>query len=240
VEIKPRYQIIKDFIREGIEKEIYLQGARIPAENELAAKFGVSRMTANRAIKELVADGILTRHQGLGTFVERVRAESSVLEVRNIAEEIRERRNIYSSELHRLHTVSADATLAGRLGIAIGEQAFHSLIVHRENGCPLQLADRYVNAAFVPNYLEQDFSIMTPNEYLSKLFPLSEVEHIIEAILPNHQEQELLDIPTHEPCLLVNRRTWSSGRLISFARLIHPGSRYRLTSHATTPQATKR
>lgn len=229
-EVRARYQIIKDFIREAIENRTYSAGARIPAENELASRFGVSRMTANRAIRELVAAGLLVRHQGLGTFVKKVQVESPLLEVRNIADEVRERHNIYSNELHRLQEVIADETLAGRLGIAVGDRAFHSLIVHKENGLPLQLADRYVNAAIVPEYLQQNFKNTTPNEYLSELFPLSEIEHIIEAILPNRLEQQLLKIPASEPCLLVNRRTWSSGRLISCARLIHPGSRYRLSS----------
>ena len=231
-DVRARYQIIKDFICEAIENRTYGAGARIPAENELASRFGVSRMTANRAIRELVAAGLLVRHQGLGTFVKKVQVESPLLEVRNIADEIRERHNIYSNELHRLQEAIADETLAGRLGIAVGDQAFHSLIVHKENGHPLQLADRYVNAAIVPEYLQQDFTNTTPNEYLSELFPLSEIEHIIEAILPNRLEQQLLKIPATEPCLLVNRRTWSSGRLISCARLVHPGSRYRLSSRA--------
>lgn len=231
-QVKPRYQMIKDSICKAIEDKIYQAGEKIPAENELAIKFGVSRMTANRAIKELVAAGLLVRHQGLGTFVENIQAESPLLEVRNIADEIRERHGIYSNELHQLQEVIADEVLAGRLGINVGGRAFHSLIVHKENGLPLQLADRYINAAIVPDYLQQDFTTTTPNKYLSELFPLSEIEHIIEAIRPNQLEQQLLKIPAAEPCLLVNRRTWSSGQLISCARLVHPGSRYRLSSRA--------
>jgi GntR family histidine utilization transcriptional repressor len=106
--------------------------------------------------------------------------------------------------------------------------AFHSLIVHRENGLPIQLEDRFVNAAIVPDYLEQDFSAQTPTQYLSERFPLSEVEHIVEAVSADPQIQRLLEIEADEPCLQVNRRTWSNGKLISCARLIHPGSRYRL------------
>lgn len=230
--IQPRYQVIKDFICQAIRDKTYLVDARIPAENELAKIFGVSRMTANRAIKELVAAGMLVRHQGLGTFVTHVQAESPLLEVRNIADEIRARQHVYSNELVRLCEVPADELLAGRLGITIGSRAFHSLIVHKENGQPLQLEDRYVNAAIVPDYLSQDFAALTPNQYLSALFPLSEIEHIVEAVQPDLLEQDLLKITANSPCLLVNRRTWSAGRLISCARLVHPGQRYRLSSRA--------
>lgn len=231
--IRPRYQQIKDAICEAIRDRTYEAGGQIPPENELARQFGVSRMTANRAIRELVAAGVLVRHQGMGTFVASVRAESPLLEIRNIADEVRERRHVYSNELVRLEEVRADAALAVRLGIAQNERAFHSLIVHRENGRPIQLEDRYVNAAIAPDYLAQNFSVRTPNQYLSALFPLSEIEHVIEAVLPNEREQQLLQVAASAPCLLVNRRTWSDGQLVSYARLIHPGELYRLSSRST-------
>ncbi|MDX2479096.1 MAG: UTRA domain-containing protein [Desulfuromusa sp.] len=72
----------------------------------------------------------------------------------------------------------------------------------------------------------------TPSQYLSELFPLSEIEHIVEAILPNSLEQDLLNISAASPCLLVNRRTWTANNLISYARLVHPGNLYRLSSRS--------
>jgi len=231
--VRPRYQVIKDFISQAIRDRVYSADDRIPAENELAKKFGVSRMTANRAIKELVAAGLLVRHQGLGTFVSVTQVESPLLEIRNIADEIRGRHNVYSNERYRLQEVQADKNLADQLGITAGDPVFYSLIVHKENGRPLQLAERYVNALLVPDYIKQDFSVMTPSQYLSELFPLSEMEHIVEAVLPNALEQELLNISTDTPCLLVNRRTWSSNNLISYSRLVHPGNLYRLSSRSS-------
>ncbi|MEA3363827.1 MAG: histidine utilization repressor [Thermodesulfobacteriota bacterium] len=230
--IQPRFQVIKDFICQAIEDRTYPSDAQIPTENALAEKFGVSRMTANRAVKELVAEGKLVRHQGIGTFVVMPQAESPLLEIRNIADEIRGRHNVYSNERYRLQEVQADKDLADQLGIAAGDPVFHSLIVHKENGRPLQLAERYVNALIVPEYIKQDFSVTTPSEYLSELFPLSEMEHIVEAILPSSLEQDLLNISADTPCLLVNRRTWSANNLISYARLVHPGNLYRLSSRS--------
>ena len=149
------------------------------------------------------------------------------------ADEIRGRHNIYSNERYRLQEVQAERNLADQLGITAGEPVFHSLIVHKENGRPLQLAERYVNALLVPEYIKQDFSVLTPSQYLNELFPLSEIEHIVEAVLPNDLEQDLLNISAGTPCLLVNRRTWSSNNLISYSQLVHPGNLYRLSSRST-------
>jgi GntR family histidine utilization transcriptional repressor len=230
--VKPNYQRIKEFIYRGIKERTFPNGSRIPAEIALAKRFEVSRMTANRAIRELVNEGILVRHQGLGTFVAEIQAESPLLEIRNIADEVRSRQHVYSNELCLLQKEQATAEVAARLGVATGSRVFHSLILHKENGVPIQVEDRYVDATIAPGYLDQDFSRMTPNQYLSELFPLSEIEHIVEAVLPDRKTHELLRVDRHEPCLLVNRRTWSDGRLISYARLVHPGSRYRLSSRS--------
>ncbi|WP_207062891.1 histidine utilization repressor [Motiliproteus sp. SC1-56] len=230
--VLPRYKAIKQHLLEAVREGRYGPGQQIPTEMALAEQFTVSRMTANKAIQELVSDGVLVRHQGLGTFVAEVQAESPLLEIRNIADEIRARHHIYSSERHRLEAVSVDSSVAARMGLNPGEIAFHSLIVHRENGVPIQLEDRYVNAEVVPDYLQQDFSALTPSQYLSERFPLSEVEHIVEAVAPSAEVQQLLGVKAEEPCLQVNRRTWSDQGLISCARLIHPGNRYRLSSRS--------
>lgn len=232
---QPRYQAIKGYICRQIRDGVYTPGGRIPTEQQLTLQFKVSRMTVNRALRELEAEGLLRRQQGVGTFVSEVQAESPLLEIRNIADEVRARHHVYSNRLHSLEAVSADQEIAARLGLQPGDRVFHSLLVHLENGVPLQLEDRYVNAQFVPGYLAEDFTERTPSQYLSSAFPLSELEHIVEAIRPDELTQELLKVDRHEPCLRVKRRTWSSGRLISCAYLIHPGSRYRLSSRTTFP-----
>lgn len=231
---QPRYQAIKDFIWRKIRDGVYPPSTKIPTELQLTKMFEVSRMTVNRALRELEADGILLRRQGVGTFVSEIQAESPLLEIHNIADEVRGRHHVYSNQLHSLEEVAADQLIAARLGLQPGTAVFHSLLVHLENGVPLQLEDRYVNAQIVPDYLEQDFSRTTPSQYLSQAFPLSELEHIVEAIRPDKTMQKLLGIDHQEPCLLVKRRTWSDERLISCAYLIHPGSRYRLSSRMQT------
>lgn len=58
--------------------------------------------------------------------------------------------------------------------------------------------------------------------------PLTEGEHVVEAILAEPAECKLLQIERGEPCLLIRRRTWSGRVAVTAARLLHPGSRHRL------------
>jgi GntR family histidine utilization transcriptional repressor len=227
---KPRYQQIKDFIVDAIHQGTYLSGSKIPTEIELAARFEVSRMTANKAIRDLVQDNLLVRYAGLGTFVTAAKAESPLLDIRNIADEVRLRGHRYGAALMLLEQSSASDAMALQMGTPVGTPLFHSVIVHSENDLPIQLEERFVIASLVPGYLEQDFSALTPNEYLSRVCPISSIEHIVEAVLAARDAQKLLAIDAGTPCILVNRRTWSNDRLVSFARLTHPGPRYKLRS----------
>ncbi len=74
----PAYRRIMEYIREEIKNGNYSPGDRIPSENELARMFGVSRLTARRAIEKLADEGLLVRIPGLGTFVSSISKEESV------------------------------------------------------------------------------------------------------------------------------------------------------------------
>lgn len=232
---QPLYLKIKDYIRNGIESGRWAVGAKVPSENEMVSLFSVSRMTARRALQELTDEGVLKRTQGLGTFVAEPKPQSDLLTIRNIAEEIAERGHRYATVVHHLRAERASHEIAKSLGLVDGDTVFHSLLVHRENDKPVQLESRYVNPALAPDYLAQDFSRLTPNVYLSAAAPLTEAEHLIEAVLPDAEAQRLLLIGEHEPCLLLRRTTWSDGKVVSVARLLHPGSRYRFGSRFKTP-----
>lgn len=65
----PSYMQIQNFVSEKIKSGEYPVGGKIPSEIELAEMFSVSRITANKAIKELSLTGILERIRGKGTFV---------------------------------------------------------------------------------------------------------------------------------------------------------------------------
>ncbi len=226
----PRYKAIEEFLLERIRSGVYPINHQIPTEEQLARDFGVSRMTANKAIRDLVQKGYLIRQAGLGTFVTDRKAESSLHEVLNIAAEVRGRGNDYSNLILRCEAIKADDEVALRLGVRVGTPTFHSILVHCENGLPIQLEDRYVNPRWVPNYLETDFARHTPNEVLVAACPISDVEHVVEAVLVDGQTAEWLAMDPATPCLSMIRRTWSDDHLVSYARLIHPGDRYKLRS----------
>jgi histidine utilization repressor len=155
---QPLYARVKDHILENIRSGAWEPGRRVPSENELVESFRISRMTANRALRELTAEGFLARVPGVGTFVKEAPALSSLMELRNIAEEIAQRGHRHSSRLVAKSEIDSNPALAEEFEDRALKRLFHIVIVHEENGVPVQLEDRYVNPAVVPDFLDRDFS----------------------------------------------------------------------------------
>jgi len=222
------YAQVKLFLKEELSRGRWPPGALMPSEAELVSQFGVSRMTVNRALRELLAEGLVERVQGVGTFAAQLHRVSSTLTIRDLHEEIESRGHAHEARVHLKRRERAPAALAQRLGLRTGAEVFHTLIVHLENGVPLQCEDRYVNPACAPDYLSVDFTRTTPTHYLLQVAPMWEAQYSIEASAPTEQEAKLLGISRRDPCLVLVRRTVSHDVPITLARLVHPGSRYQI------------
>ena len=97
--VGPIYQRLKSHIIARIKEGDWPPAYQLPSENELVNSLQVSRMTVNRALRELANEGYLTRIPGVGTFVAEIQSRSHFLEINNIADEVRERMHDYSAKV---------------------------------------------------------------------------------------------------------------------------------------------
>lgn len=222
----PAFQRIKDHVLQQIHSGVWQEGQAIPSEAALVKQFNVARMTVNRALRELSDERTLTRVQGSGTFVAQQKYQATLVELRNIADEIAARGHRHRGELQRLERCKVDTALLRQFELNAAPHLFHSVVVHFENDVPIQVEDRYVNPAVAPDYLSQDFASQTPNAYLVRVAPLQGVNFSIEASMPTAEVADLLRMETSEPCLVLRRRTRSQGQVASVSALWHPASRY--------------
>jgi len=234
---QPVYRKIKAYISDKIDTGAWPAGSRIPTEAQLVDQFGSSRMTVNRAVRELTAEGRLTRTQGRGTFVAVPKPQSAFLELASIAEEIKRSGGVYSCKVHLLCEEKATPGLAAEMGLKPYSAIFHSILIHQDNDIPIQLGDRFINPAIAPDYLHQDFTAVTPTEYLLRVAPAFSAEHVIEALIPEAWIRDLLQINESEPCLALRRTTWVNCKVATIGRFYYPGSRYSFGGRFATPAA---
>lgn len=226
----PMYQRIKNTIQHKVRQGEWPPGTQIPSENQLAADLNVSRMTINRPFRELAAEGVLKRVHGLGTFVAEPPQHASLLELRSIAEEIKARGKTHRAEVLLLEEAPATVCAVKRLGVQAGERLFHIVVTHFQDEVPIQVEDRYVYPALVPDFMQVDFTKITPTEYLISQIKPDEMEHIVQAIMPDALLMARLAIPEDEPCLRLKRRTWIDNTVVTSVYLTYPGSRYELSA----------
>lgn len=226
---QPLYETVKNHVLDHIRDGSWQPGDRVPSENELVKSLSVSRMTANRALKELTQDGFLVREHGRGTFVAERRMRSHPLEIRSIREDIIARGEQYEVKVFACKQVKAKGEIATEMQMQEGDNLIYVKLVHSGDGVPKQIEDRYVRASLAPELLMMDFQSESPSRFLLDKVPLHQAEHVVRAAMPSKDDALALNMEETSPVLIIHRRTISDGQVASVATFIHPSDQFELT-----------
>jgi len=237
---EPIYQQIKNNIEQKILDGDWLAGQKLPSENDLVVVLGVSRMTVNRALRELTQKGLINRVHGLGSFVAEKPRHASLIELEDIALEVTGNGKQHSSKVLVLEMRLANPEVAREMDVPINAELFYLNTVHYQNDTPIQLESRYVNPVLMPDFLRQDFNKITSTAYLLRQFQPDEMEHIVSAVIADGVTQNRLKIAPSDPCLQLNRRTWKKRQVVTQVTLTYPGSRYNLGARYATSEYNTR
>ncbi len=230
----PIYQQIKTTIEGKITNGEWVAGQKLPSENDLVVALNVSRMTINRALRELTQQGMVNRVHGLGSFVADRPRHASLIELQDIALEIAESGKQHSSRIIALDSRVASDEIATKMQMPKVSEVFFLSAVHLQDELPIQFEERYVNPKLVPEFIQQDFNRETSTAYLLKQFRPDEMEHVVSAVIPDLQVQNFLKIERNQPCLQLKRRTWINQQVVTQVTLTYPGNRYDLGARYAT------
>lgn len=224
----PAYQRIKDSILANIHSGEWTAGSAIPTEMELTQAFGVSRMTVNRALKELTDERVLERRQGSGTFVAQAKFNHTFVEIRNIAEDIKGAGKRYKAVVLDKKTFDfkdLEKDIASRFSDK--PKAVHFVaIVHFSDDTPLQVEERWVSADLLPHFIEENFERINTSDYLIKKIPLESGHYQILARLADDALADSLQIKAGQAVLVLERTTLSQGKVVTFVKMSHAGESY--------------
>jgi GntR family histidine utilization transcriptional repressor len=231
----PVYDQIKRSILGNIRSGDWATGHRIPAEADLAKHFQTARMTVNRALKELMEDGLIVRRRRAGSFVASPPSPSALLEIVDMSTTIPARGQEYGLECLSHETIAADMETALRMRVTLGTAVLHLVCRHLADGDIVELEDRWINLELLPQAATQDFSKQAPGAWLLEASPWTEAEHTVSAVNATEELAKRLNLEVGAACLVLERRTFQNDTVVTFARLTHPGSRHTL-SERFSPQ----
>jgi GntR family histidine utilization transcriptional repressor len=203
-------------------------GHRVPFEHELMRRFRCSRMTVSKALSALAARGLITRRRRAGSVVAAPPGERAMLEIQDFAAEASRAGRDYRHEVLARRIGKANRPETASLELEPGTRLLRLITLHRMDGVPSALESRVINLAAVPEAEGESFAAEPPGTWLLRRVPWTEAAHVVQACAADAASARHLDVPRGLACLVLERRTWQSGRLVTEARITYPGDRHRL------------
>jgi DNA-binding GntR family transcriptional regulator len=145
----PKYLRIKQKLSDMIKD--MPEGSRIPSERDLVNRFDGSRMTIRKSIDELVKERRLYRINGSGTFVAKDGHRKYLNNLVGFSKEVIEQGGIPTHKVIKLKNLKADAKLASKLEIEVGDPVAYVVRVHERDGDPVLLDYAYFNKTITEN-----------------------------------------------------------------------------------------
>lgn len=226
--MKHLYQRIRDDIEARIMSGEWAPGHRVPFEHELMAEYGCSRMTVNKVLSTLAANGLITRRRRAGSVVAEPSRERAVLEIQDFALEAARAGSVYRFKILQRKVEALDAAASQRTGLPLGTEMLCITTLHLTDEVPSAYEQRLINLATVPEAAEERFTEDPPGTWLLRRVPWTDAEHIVRATNADSALAKRLHIQTGAACLMLERRTWQAGAFVTEARITYPGDRHHL------------
>jgi GntR family transcriptional regulator len=227
----PLYHQLKTAILRDIEGGRWKPGDRLPTEDELIARFHVSKITVRQALRELAQMGYVRREQGRGTFVQRPPIEEGPRELTSFTGEMRGHGLRASSRILEQGLVQATDDVAFPLEIGVGEPVFRLRRLRFADDEPMGLQTAFIPMKLVPGIEALSFAGASLYEILASrysLFPTAARETHQAVPVPD-DVAPLLRVTPGSPALAAERLTsLADGRPLEYVQSIMRGDRYKI------------
>ncbi len=229
----PLYYQLKEALKAEIQKGTWQEGQKIPSERELMESYNVSRATVNKSLNLLLLDGMITRKQGVGTFVSRTKYTQDLIGELSFNQQVIKQGLMPSSRViyQGIETKLTDHAF-DVFGLEERDGGIIKILrVRSVNGEPLILEFLYIPKQYAPNILSQDLEKIAVFEYLENTchlkFTHSTLE--IEPVAMDEFVSEHLKIETGIPALSLERIIYKGAQAIVIQKRIMRGDRGKFT-----------
>ncbi len=235
----PIYTRIEEDLKDGIAGGAWAIGSRLPSEDELRRRYGVSRMTVRQALARLAASGLVTKRHGIGTFVNRTKIERVAGRLLGFREDALAHGLLPTVRVLRLGFERADEEDARLLDLHPDDEVLRVVRMRFADGDPIGLNTVTVVPAFARALIDLDFSDSFYDGVGRRLgVEVGQAEQTVEAVHGDEGDGQSLGVAPSAALLRVTRVTrLADGRLLGLTRSLYRGDRYflSLTVHRTEP-----
>lgn len=229
----PLYHQLKEVIRGLIENGHWRQGDPIPAENQLAEEYGLSRGTVREAMEDLVREGLLHRQRGRGTFVSAPKLEQGMMDLFSVFASTKQTGHTPGSRILECVIQEPTDTVRGYLRLTEGRLVYKLVRIRTVDGEPMMYDRVYLSADDFPDLQEKDLSNDSLYEVLARDYGavLGKAKQTFEPVLIDQYESKLLQVEKGVPALLIERVAYRvDGTPAVYSKIIIRGDRCRFTA----------
>lgn len=217
-----QYQKIADALEARIRSGDIREGERLQSERDLAEAAGVSRMTARRAIHELVAKGVVEPRGGSGHYVRKARIQQQLTSLTSFTQDMENLGRKAASLVVVTETELPDDEVRAALGLSAGAEVHRLVRVRLVDAEPVALETTFLNAAMMPGLTDEiDFADASLYRHIRARYAIvpTTAEQRLTAHLADRRTATLLKIGLGDPVLNMRRLTRDqAGRSFEFVR----------------------
>jgi GntR family transcriptional regulator, histidine utilization repressor len=225
---QPRYSEIRNDLESLIVSGEWPPGHPVPSEHQLADRYGVARMTVNKALTELASAGLIVRKRRSGSFVASPQGQQMVMTISDIRDEIKATGHVYRYELLSRNVRAASAEESRQLSVSRRSRLVVLEALHFANDAPFAFERRLINLMAVPDAESADFKAESGGAWLLRRVPWTRAEHVIRATPVEGETAKRLKLKPGASLLVIARRTWLAGQVVTSVNLHYPGHMHEL------------
>lgn len=223
----PMHVQLRELIREKIEEGEFAYGQLIPSERELATTYGLNRMTVRNAIEALVAEGLLKRVQGKGTFVTRAKIESNLYKLQGFGKMLLNKGITPSTKLLFAGKRLAGHKYAAIFGLNEDDELYRIVRLRLGDQEPMAIEDTLVPYTILDGIEQVDFNVHSLYDlFAAHEIVLAKAHETLSLVKIRGAEAKLLEVPVGSAVFLHECRSYDvNGRVVEFTKSITNGQK---------------
>jgi GntR family transcriptional regulator len=229
----PLYSRVETVLAGEIADGALKVGDQLPTEDDLIARFEVSRITVRRAIQNLVRRGLVEIRRGKGTFVAEPKITQELTELSGFVEDMHALGRKPTARVIGKEVVTADTTVAGHLGLTKGERVVRIRRVRLADGVPLSFDETYLPLKIGKKIITNNLKVEPIFSLLERKYgvPLIEAEYKLEAVAAEGEVAAALRVKQGSPVFRIERTSYSTGNLpVDYEKLYYRGDLVRFVT----------